>query len=82
MLTVTCTVCGKQFEARRPHAKYCSYDCKRIASNAMHRQTEPIRKQRKENQARPQTLREFMAEVDASGMSYGEYVVWKNSLKP
>jgi endogenous inhibitor of DNA gyrase (YacG/DUF329 family) len=26
--TVTCPICGKQFETNRPNKKYCSFTCK------------------------------------------------------
>ena len=81
---VTCAVCGKELETYHSRTKYCSDRCRRIAWNAMEREIRQQRKLAKNCPTNTRPFLDFMREVDASGMSYGEYVAWKskNSLKP
>lgn len=60
-----CKWCGKPYVSGSPNGDYCTPSCKVKAYKAVHP---------KENKPKQKSLAEIVAEADAMGMSYGQYV--------
>lgn len=66
-----CIICGKEFEAKGPHANVCGDACRRQRDIEY---TKSYRKKRKKAAVAHKSLEQVAVEARAAGMTYGEYV--------
>ncbi len=74
-------MCGKEFETRRKHQKYCSYECSTQANLQQQKEYQLTHKRAPKPEPKPavkpkkikKPLSEWIAEAAACGLSYGRY---------
>ncbi len=83
MLHKVCAMCGKEFDTKYPHQKYCSKGCEREQER---RTAKAYREKQGKGEHRAGSDSEWYAEVNKIlrkakkyGMSYGKYVAAKEA---
>ena len=74
-----CAVCGNEFIATRPNAKYCSEECKEEGRRRLCKKNDKAKRERKREERKERAddrkkLDSIEVAAKKAGMSYGLYV--------